>query len=111
MARAGRSLPVQTRVAAAVCCCLDCEERSGELRLIVTNEGGPELVRPLTVTFRLPEGRLPSRASLLFDNSDLSLKIHSFADGLGRITLLPSLNGADLMVENRSPGGEFNDRA
>jgi hypothetical protein len=72
------------------------EERYGELRLTVTGDGAPALVRPLTIAIRLPGVPLPSKLEVSLDDADLSLEVHPLGDGLGHVTLPCSTDGPTL---------------
>ena len=63
------------------------EEDDDALRLIVTGESAPALVRPLPVTLRVPGRRLPAYVSVLLHDRVLSLPIYPLGDGLGRVIL------------------------
>jgi hypothetical protein len=74
-------------LAAAVCRHFYLENHAGEIRLVVSGEGAPPLVRPLRVMIRVPDERMPSRMAVSLDNKDLFVKVHPLDHGLGRITL------------------------
>ena len=76
-------------LATAVGRCFDLDLHDGALRLTVTGDGAPPLVRPLTVGLRLPSGGIPSAISVWMQGSRRSIAVEQFGHGLGRVTLPP----------------------
>jgi hypothetical protein len=76
-------------LATAVCCRLQLAERDNALRLTLTSEAAPALVRPLTIALRLPDGRPPARLTVSRDGRDLSLQVQPLNAGQGRVMLPP----------------------
>jgi hypothetical protein len=76
-------------LATAVCCRLQLAERDNALRLTLTSEAAPALVRPLTIALRLPDGRPPARLTVPRDGRDLSLQVQPLNAGQGRVMLSP----------------------
>jgi hypothetical protein len=74
-------------LAAAIGRCLYLEEDRGALYLTVTSEDAPPLVRPLSITLRLPEGCFPTRLTVSLDDRDLSLPVQPLGNGLGCVTI------------------------
>jgi hypothetical protein len=71
-------------------------EQNGELRLNVTSNSAPQLVRPLTICVRAPGGRVPSHITVASDYGEHQLDLHSDSEGLGWLTLPDGLDGTIL---------------
>ncbi|MBA2556125.1 MAG: hypothetical protein H0V12_02070 [Chloroflexi bacterium] len=66
---------------------LHVENRQGGMQLRITSDGAPRPVRPIPVSVRVPDGRLPSRLSVSFEGRDLSLEVEPLQREVGRVWL------------------------
>lgn len=69
--------------------CFDLDLHDGALRLTVTGDGAPPLVRPLTVGVRTPSGEIPSAISVWMQGSRSSIGVDRLSHGVGHVTLAP----------------------
>jgi hypothetical protein len=63
---------------------LDVEERNGELRVFITRQNAPAVVRDLRLAFHSPNGQLPVRLLVSIDGQERYLPVEQFED-FGRI--------------------------
>lgn len=63
------------------------QARQGILRLTVTNTSALPLVRPLTVSIRVPHGRLPAFVSVALDDRELSLPVDQHSREFGLVSI------------------------
>lgn len=68
---------------------VDVEQCGAGLRLVVTSEAAPSLVRALPITVRTREGPLPSRLSVSVDGRDRLLDVRVLPEGVGCVLLPP----------------------
>jgi hypothetical protein len=77
------------QLAAAVGRSFCLEDHNGEMCLMVRGGCAPHLVRPLKVMIRVPEGKMPSRIPVVFDDKEqlLIVKVDPLGDSQGCVTL------------------------
>jgi hypothetical protein len=76
-------------LSAAVGRCLCLRQSPAGLRLSLTNEGSPSLVRPLTVMMHNPGGSLPPRIPASLGDRELTLEVRPAGNSVGWVTLPP----------------------
>ncbi|MBI4524302.1 MAG: hypothetical protein HY695_10885 [Deltaproteobacteria bacterium] len=63
------------------------ETTSRGLRLVVSTEGAPPLVKPLSIAIRSPDEPLPSNISVVVNDRTLLLPVESLGQDIGRVTI------------------------